>query len=429
MDVTEQTSALLVLTGTLVAALVAFGLLLVCVRHRGAPGAVAVGVLQISVMVITFGSVVILLSDGGPAARGVYYLRFLGYLAGPVAALAIALEVTGRRHLLRTRLVPLVLTVPAATLCIVVVSPALMAVPVFEWKAGLTLWRPVPGPWFPIYLTYSEGLMLVVIGLLVLHAARHVGRERACSGLLALGAALPVAVDIATRLIMFSRDVIILAVSLSFLGSGIVFAWVMLRHRFVALSPLAIELFDAIGEPIYAIDDSNRLSLVNKAFAQLCGTTPHALVGQRPGDVQAAPDIGRLLSSPSAMAGVDDEVHVLAGADGLARSWLVSRSTLADADGTRLNVGVLRDITERKEAEDQRDRLVAELREALASVKTLRGFIPVCAGCRKVRDDGGYWQAVEEFVRDHTDAQFSHGLCPTCAPLYFPDVECSVQDR
>ena len=428
MGVSEQTTALLVLTGTLVAALVAFGLLLVCIRHRGAPAAVAVGVLQLGVMVITLGSVMILLGDGGPAAVVVYYLRFVGYLAGPVAALLIALEVTGRRHVIRPWLVAAVLIVPVTTLAIIVVAPEWMAVPVFERQAGLTMWRPVTGPWFPVYLTYTEGLMVVIIALLLWHAARHAGRERARSGLLAVGAVLPVAVDIFTRVVAVPRDLITLAVSLSFLGTGVVFAWVMLRHRFIALSPLAIGLFDAVGEPIYAIDDSNRLSLVNKAFAQLCGTRPDALVGMRPGEVRAAPDLGALLSrAPS--QGPDDEVHVMAGADGRVRSWLVSRSTLTDGDGTRLRVGVLRDITERKDAEDQRDKLVEELRDALANVKTLRGFIPICAACHKVRDDKGYWQAVEEFVRDHTDAQFSHGLCPSCAPRFFPDVDVPGDER
>jgi hypothetical protein len=96
---------------------------------------------------------------------------------------------------------------------------------------------------------------------------------------------------------------------------------------------------------------------------------------------------------------------------------------LTEPDGTRLSVGVMRDITARKAAEDERDRLVVELGEALASVRTLRGFIPICAACRKVRNDQGYWQAVEVFVGEQTEAQFSHGLCPECSPRYFPDAE------
>lgn len=76
------------------------------------------------------------------------------------------------------------------------------------------------------------------------------------------------------------------------------------------------------------------------------------------------------------------------------------------------------DITEElhgTQAELQR-RIAAEeaLRKALAEVKTLRGFIPICSGCKKIRDDHGYWQQVENYLRQHSEAQFSHGLCPDC---------------
>ena len=63
----------------------------------------------------------------------------------------------------------------------------------------------------------------------------------------------------------------------------------------------------------------------------------------------------------------------------------------------------------------------AELTEALGSVQTLSGLIPICAGCKKIRDDAGFWHQVETYVHDHTEAEFSHGLCPDCIPKYFPN--------
>jgi AmiR/NasT family two-component response regulator len=63
-----------------------------------------------------------------------------------------------------------------------------------------------------------------------------------------------------------------------------------------------------------------------------------------------------------------------------------------------------------------------ELEAALAKVKTLRGLLPICAGCKKIRDDRGYWQQVEDYVRDHSEAEFSHGLCPDCARRLYPDL-------
>ncbi|MCP4663518.1 MAG: response regulator [bacterium] len=65
-------------------------------------------------------------------------------------------------------------------------------------------------------------------------------------------------------------------------------------------------------------------------------------------------------------------------------------------------------------------RINAELETALARVKTLSGLLPICASCKKIRDSKGSWHQVEVYVRDHSEAQFSHGLCPQCAEEYYP---------
>ncbi len=64
----------------------------------------------------------------------------------------------------------------------------------------------------------------------------------------------------------------------------------------------------------------------------------------------------------------------------------------------------------------------AELEEALANVKTLSGLLPICANCKKIRDDDGYWQNVEIYIRDHSDANLSHGICPDCMVTLYPDI-------
>ena len=75
---------------------------------------------------------------------------------------------------------------------------------------------------------------------------------------------------------------------------------------------------------------------------------------------------------------------------------------------------VARDITERKAAEQERERLVGELQAALAEVKVLRGFLPICSYCKSIRDDENYWQSVEAYISKHTNTQFSHSICPAC---------------
>ena len=98
-----------------------------------------------------------------------------------------------------------------------------------------------------------------------------------------------------------------------------------------------------------------------------------------------------------------------------------------DGRATRL-AGTLRDLTSRHQAREElraalaeNEKLVSELRQALQSVKTLSGLLPVCAWCHKIRTDTGYWQKIESYVSQHTEARFTHGLCPDCYSKQYPD--------
>lgn len=79
------------------------------------------------------------------------------------------------------------------------------------------------------------------------------------------------------------------------------------------------------------------------------------------------------------------------------------------------------EVAERKRAEQHREKVVLELQQALAQVKRLSGFLPICASCKKIRDDKGYWQQIEQYISEHSEALFSHGLCPECAKKLYPD--------
>jgi PAS domain S-box-containing protein len=108
------------------------------------------------------------------------------------------------------------------------------------------------------------------------------------------------------------------------------------------------------------------------------------------------------------------------------KRWLLTaKLPLRDEKGQIIGlVGIGRDITERKKAEAERERLITELQNALVDVKTLSGLVPICANCKKIRDDQGYWTQVESYIQERSQARFSHGICPDCAaklyPNYFP---------
>ncbi len=76
---------------------------------------------------------------------------------------------------------------------------------------------------------------------------------------------------------------------------------------------------------------------------------------------------------------------------------------------------------ERQKAEAEKEAIIVKLQAALAQVKNLSGLFPICASCKKIRDDEGYWHQVEVYIRDHSEAEFSHGICPECMAKLYPD--------
>jgi two-component system, cell cycle sensor histidine kinase and response regulator CckA len=108
--------------------------------------------------------------------------------------------------------------------------------------------------------------------------------------------------------------------------------------------------------------------------------------------------------------------------DGKSVNVCVTMSAIRDPEGHVLGASsIAYDITERKKVEAERTDLIAHLNETLSKVKTLSGLLPICASCKKIRDDHGYWQKLETFVREHSGAEFSHSICPDCMKLLYPE--------
>ncbi len=104
------------------------------------------------------------------------------------------------------------------------------------------------------------------------------------------------------------------------------------------------------------------------------------------------------------------------------RFFLTSVKPILDRDRCVASVVCIsKDITDRKRIEDERERLIQELREALAQVRNLSGLLPICASCKKIRDDQGYWTQIESYIHEHSEAKFSHGICPECREQLYPE--------
>jgi PAS domain S-box-containing protein len=97
-------------------------------------------------------------------------------------------------------------------------------------------------------------------------------------------------------------------------------------------------------------------------------------------------------------------------------SWWITRFVpVREQEQVKSVIAIGTEFTARKHAENEQARLIAELREALEKVETLSGLLPICASCKNVRDDQGYWRRIEGYISERSGAEFSHGLCPSCA--------------
>ncbi|MDH7499401.1 MAG: PAS domain S-box protein [candidate division NC10 bacterium] len=185
-------------------------------------------------------------------------------------------------------------------------------------------------------------------------------------------------------------------------------------------------IMEQSADGIYLVDpDTHRILEGNRALQRLLGYTAEELRGMILYDLIAAEpaDIEQRFQSilDLGLAEIFSLEQQYRRKDGtLVPVWVTA--TPVYYAGKKVVSVLMRDLTQRKQAERERERLIQELQEALTNVKTLRGLIPICAQCKKIRDDQGYWQQVETYVKEHSEASFTHGLCPDCVRLLFPGV-------
>ncbi|MFH2037436.1 MAG: PAS domain S-box protein, partial [Candidatus Zixiibacteriota bacterium] len=163
---------------------------------------------------------------------------------------------------------------------------------------------------------------------------------------------------------------------------------------------------------------------VNPAFCQIIGKPESELVGKPLSVIYNVDSADHILAKNIERFRTGTiESHferLVALHDGRSVWFGLSNSTV-EIDGEKLQLSIFRDITARKRVEAERDKIITELREAINKVKTLSGLIPICASCKKIRDDQGYWSDVELYISKHSDAEFSHGLCNDCMKKLYPE--------
>ena len=178
--------------------------------------------------------------------------------------------------------------------------------------------------------------------------------------------------------------------------------------------------FDAIDDWICIIDLKSAIQRSNLAAEKLFGLNVKKIVGKKccslvhctETQVDACP-LPKMIKSgrrESAELQIND------------RRWvLITVDPLFDHGKMVGAVHIARDVTKRIEIQNERERLFSELQVALDHVKQLNGLLPICAQCKKIRDDKGYWKQIEEYITEHSQARFTHGICQECSDKLYGD--------
>jgi PAS domain-containing protein len=205
---------------------------------------------------------------------------------------------------------------------------------------------------------------------------------------------------------------------ITFTITGALMLWNMRHYHLFDIAPIAREtLFAQFRQIAIVLDSQNRIVDMN-SFALDHFSLAHPPTG-RP-ITEAFSHWPEMISFLRADNIAELELKFVRGER---TEWfLVSRTPLVGTHPSSTGTLVIcRDVTLQKQTINERELLISELQEALASVKTLGGLLPICASCKKIRDDEGYWNQVEQYIAKHTDAKFTHGICPDCAKIALDD--------
>ncbi len=340
-------------------------------------------------------------------------ISYVGIVSAPVFAFMFALGTTGKERHLTVRNLVLVSLVPAATL--------IMA---FTNELHNLLWTYIHiqprsyiaiyghGPWFWIFIIYVYLLMSASLAIYVIPMIRYPRYYRLRNIIFTAGFLLP----------LVGNAMYILELNplpgmdwgpVFFLVSCVLFAIGILRFRIFDVVPVARSLLvETMGDGLIVLDEQDRVLDLNPSMINILGGTREIRMGVNASVVFSAwPEILDRLDDPA--EGFSEIAHVM-GDDVLYFDMRITTLFLSASRKMTGKLIVLRDITKRKRLENEREKLIRDLREASNQVSTLRGLLPICASCKKIRDDKGYWHGVEAYIGRLSGVEFTHGLCPEC---------------
>ena len=185
-------------------------------------------------------------------------------------------------------------------------------------------------------------------------------------------------------------------------------------------------LLDESMDPTFSFYADGTYRYVNKAFAQGTGKSLDEIIGHTIWDVFEKDEADKrfVIVNKVFTEGVMEEVEVRVPLPSGDHYYLTTvKPIFNDLGVVETVICTSKNITKRKLAEDALKEEHNKLLEALKEIKVLSGLLPICAACKKIRDDTGYWNQIESYINKHSEAEFSHSICPDCAKNLYPNLD------
>ena len=198
------------------------------------------------------------------------------------------------------------------------------------------------------------------------------------------------------------------------------------RRQVEAFTTQLAAIVEGTDDAIFSRDMQGTILTWNSAAKAIYGYSAEEAIGQHVSFIvppERAFDLVDILGKLEKGERIERMETERVRKDGSRLQVSMTISPLRDEHGRVIGASIIaRDITARHQMEQERLTLINELQEALSKVKMLSGLLPICANCKRIRDEDGRWQQVEVYVREHSQADFTHGICPQCSHELYPDI-------